>query len=770
MSFAKRAWQVAVARASRLSTPARLRLSSLVIALAPAAGLLVAGVVRRWMDEDGFINLRIARNVLLGFGPVFNLDERVEAGTSPLWIAFLSIAGALRVRLEYAAVGGGIALTVAGLLLAEDAAWFLRAPGCPPLRRRWREPALPVGAAIFAVVPASWDYASSGLETGLSLAWLGASYRCVTERAAGRSAPGAWPWQAVLLGLGPLVRPELALYSAAFLGCFAWASVRERAGPASRVRALAGILASAAAVPLAFQLFRMGYYASVTPNTAIAKEAFMANWNQGRCYFDNFFRTYLLPWPLVSAGIFWALRLRDDASARRWLLVACAVAPFLAATLHVIYLVAIGGDYMHGRLLVPALFAGLLPVMTLPWPLGASRAAAERLPLAVAGSSIAVWLVLCGGFLRVGVENICNVGDERGWYARIAEVANPVCVSDFRKHFFFDSGQKLARRVQADCGDLHRSHAADGRCRQVYLDDEKPLVSPAPPASPLADDADPRVLGVVDVGAIGIVGYVLPSRVHVVDTNGLSDAIVARFELQTRGRPGHEKTLPVSWFLGRFAAPQPGEDAAVTAARHALHCGALGTLERDVRGPLSASAFLRNLGDAWANARLRIPRDPFEAEERFCGTPHRPEVAIGGSGGSSYRWICPASRALAGLRVSYKAGEKAIARVQALCGRSGEGEEIAGPWFGESAESSLEVSCPPGASVQGIFGMADEMVRTVGAVCLAEDARRLTTTSGGVGGGRPFRTACSGGAHAVGIVGRSGSLVDSLGLVCGAAE
>jgi arabinofuranosyltransferase len=777
MVSAKRAWEGAIGRVTWLSTSAHRTWPSLAIAVTPVVGLLGAALARRWMDEDGFINLRIVRNVLLGFGPVFNLDERVEAATSPLWIAVLTLLGLLRIRLEPAAVYGGIALTCAGLLLAQDAAWFLRAPGCPPLRRRWLEPALPVGAAIFAVLPAAWDYASSGLETGLALAWLGASYRCLTERAAGRSEPGAWPWQAALLGLGPLVRPELALYSALFLVCFGWALLADLGNGGTR-GALLGRLASAgalaAAAPVAYQLFRMGYYASVTPNTAIAKEAFLANWNQGRCYFDNFFGTYLLGWPLIPAGVFWVTRIRDDAAARRGLAIACAVAPVVAGSLHVLYLVAMGGDYMHARLLLPPLFAALMPVMTIPvgtprlTPDGlvCGRSAADALPLALAGLAIASWLVVCGFTLRVSVENRCSVGDERGWYARQAAVANPVDVVDYRKHFFFESAQKWLKRVRADCGSTDRSHFGDPRCRQVYVEEEKPLVSPEPGASPLVEGVAPDVLGVVAVGAIGIVGFVLPSRLQVVDYNGLSDAIVGRFELQSRGRPGHEKTLPMAWLMGRFAAPQEGEDAAVTAARHALHCGALGVLERDVRGPLTLAGFARNLGDAWANARLRIPRDPFEAEERFCGTPHRPEVQIGGGGGSLYRWLCPPGHPLSGLRASYKAKDKAIARVQALCGSRGEGEEIAGPWFGESADTSLEVSCPPGTVVSGLYGTADDMVHTVGATCLASGGARLRTTSGGVAGGRVFQKACGGNAPAVGIVGRSGSLVDALGLVC----
>ncbi len=775
MSFAKSAWAGTVERVARASTSARARWPARVVALAPVLGLLAAAIDRRWMDEDGFINLRIVRNVLHGAGPVFNLDERVEAATSPAWIAVLALLGALRLRLEYAAVFGGIALTCAGLVLAQDAALVLRGPRGLSWRERWATPALPLGAAIVAVLPPTWDYASSGLETGLSLAWLGASFRVVAGRATRPpSTAGQGALQAVLLGAGPLVRPEFALYSAAFLVPYAAAVARDRAGLLRRVRAVVAAGLCAAALPLAYQLFRMGYYASITPNTAIAKEAFMANLSQGRCYFDNFFVTYRMAVPLAAAGAFWATRLRDDASARRWLVVACAIAPVVAGAVHVGYLVVMGGDYMHGRLLVPPVFAGLLPVMTIPAP--APRASREAVPLTIAGAAAIAWVVVCGTSLRVGVENVCNVGDERGWYARKAEVPNPVLVGSFRKHFFYESSQKWLRRIRSDCGGEAPVDSSAPGCRQVYLDDDKAQIAPAPEASPLDPSVAPEVLGVVSVGAIGVVGYVLPDRVHVVDYNGLSDAIVGRFELPTRGRPGHEKTLPAAWLLGRYAKPADGEDSAVTAARHALHCGALAELERDVGRPLTAAGFLHNVAHAWENARLRIPRDPFEAEERFCGSPRRPEVTVGGKGGTAFRWLCPAGHTLSGFRVSYKPNEKALARVLALCGTGGDsGEAIAGPWFGESADTSLEMACPPEAVVTGFYGTSDDLVRTVGAVCrlragadeAAAPPKTLQTSTGGVSGGRSYARTCPPRTVAIGIVGHAGSLVDSLGLVCG---
>ena len=40
---------------------------------------------RRWIADDGLIVLRTVRNLLAGNGPVFNAGERVEANTSTAW-------------------------------------------------------------------------------------------------------------------------------------------------------------------------------------------------------------------------------------------------------------------------------------------------------------------------------------------------------------------------------------------------------------------------------------------------------------------------------------------------------------------------------------------------------------------------------------------------------------------------------------------------------------------------------------------------------------
>ena len=117
----------------------------------------------------------------------------------------------------------------------------------------------------------------------------------------------------VLLGLGWLVRPELVVFSAAFLALVLLAQRRVQ-GWRSRV----GFVAAAVAVPVAYQVFRMGYFGMVVANTAIAKEGTDLRWDRGWAYLRNFAGPYWLWVPLLAmvAGAYLplvrALRARED--------------------------------------------------------------------------------------------------------------------------------------------------------------------------------------------------------------------------------------------------------------------------------------------------------------------------------------------------------------------------------------------------------------------------------------------------------------------------
>jgi arabinofuranosyltransferase len=736
--------------------------------LAPAAILLGASLERRWMDDDGFINLRVVRNLLHGYGPVFNVGERVEAVTSPLWIGLLTLAGALRFRLETAAVVYGIAFSVLGLLLAQNGA--TRLVGRGSLEYRLRRAPLPLGAAIVAVLPPVWDYASSGLETGLALAWLGATFLAVSssmDRAPDQGRRAHACGRAALAGLGPLVRPELVVYTFAALAILVASDVARARGGKARVTSAGLGFACAGAAPLAYEVFRMGYYGALVPNTALAKEAFATRYDQGLCYFRNFSGTYSMGWPLAACVVFLALRVVATASEpdrmRRALVRGATLAFPLAAAAHAFYIVRIGGDYMHGRMFVPVVFAALLPLASIPVP--APRAALARAAVVLSAVVVGVWLPDCALRLRVALENECGIGDERGWYAREAKVHRPVALESYRKHSFYSGAHDALARIDRTCG-------KDASCRRLYLeDDDQKRLAPAQATIPLGSGVDPRITAVVSAGAIGIEGYALPARVHVLDKHGLADPLVARVGLDERGRPGHEKTLPIAWAVARFTDPAPVEDGSVAAARRALGCGRLADVERAVRAPLTWDRILENVTGAWARDHLRLPADPFDAESTFCGTPAIAGAAAGGGGGKRFQWRCPAAAPMSGVAGQFDDHENAMANVRALCGAEDAEQastRVTGPAFGDGSGGPFESACPGNAVAIGIRGRADRLLRAIGVVCSSADATALSGEGGGQWGA-PFTLTCPRGSSLVGIQGRSGSLVDEVGPMCAPA-
>lgn len=571
---------------------------------AAAAGLPVLllasmGYAQRWVTEDAFIDFRIVRHLLAGHGPVFNIGERVEAYTSPLWVALLAVCGALGAATEVSSVVLGLVLSVAGLLLAQAGAWMLGsrllggasgASGRPADGRL----ALPLGAAVFAVVPIAWDFTTSGLESGLVIGWLGGVFwllarsRPVTMRNARLAA--------FAIGCGPLVRPDLALFSVGF-GAALWvigscSSEHRLTGPEW---ARLGIVATA--LPLSYQVFRMGYFAALVPNTALAKEASAAYWAQGWRYAVDFAGTYHLWLPLMLVGAWAAALLRSARRPRDLPTAVLLLAPMFSALLHGMYVTRVGGDFMHGRLLLPSLFGFLLPLATVVVAVPAFRGWRVA-----ALACVTTWAVVCALWLRVpylGTIGPSAIADERGVWAQGMNVPNPI-------RLYYSHHMHIVQQFREG---LDHDRAI------VFARPEGPAF-----AAFLAPSVPRSIRVVLGLENIGRFGYLAGSDVHVVDRFGLADPIASRLLLTKRDRPGHEKLLPTVWVVARFG--DPGAAAArfpsVREAAAALRCGELARLLHAVSDSLTLSTFLANARDAWIFHRLRIPADPAAAAERFC--------------------------------------------------------------------------------------------------------------------------------------------------------
>ncbi|WP_241832790.1 hypothetical protein [Amycolatopsis sp. CB00013] len=527
---------------------------------------------RRWVCDDGLIVLRTVQNLLDGNGPVFNAGERVEANTSTLWTYLLALPGLLGVRLEWAAVVLGLLFAVAGMALGLDGARRLHPS----------KPILPAGALLLLGLSPFWDFATSGLETGLVTCWLAGVWWLLVRHA---TRPDTRPWATVfILGLGPLVRPEFAVVTA--LGGVALLLI---AKPGWK-RALLWILV-AGALPAGYQVFRMGYYGLITPNTALAKEASKARWDRGFFYIADLLDPYLLVIPLLTLVVLAALVLRRLTRATT----IAVVMPVVAALCLLFYVTRVGGDYMHGRMLLPSLLLLLLPVLAVPlskW---------TALPLLVLG----VWAVVSGGWLRApsAVEHKIGahaITDSRVFWLDTTGKSHPILAEDAAKAIGYLP--ELATAMEGEQGPVvavsryHRWLVVPARERTVV-------------SSP---------------GALGFPGMLLSYDYKVVDDLGLASPLASHSLSIEGGAMGHDKLLSVAWTLADAGRGTPEELSAATegvvpaeeiaSARRSLARPEIQEMLASVRAPLTGNRFWQNLVHSVGRSSLRYDRDPYVAQ------------------------------------------------------------------------------------------------------------------------------------------------------------
>ena len=541
------------------------RIALALPACLPALVIAVGGWSHRWMDEDAFINFRIVDQIFAGHGPVFNAGERVEAATSPLWLFVLVVGRAVFgafVSIEWIALVAGLVTAIVAFLVGGYAA---------RLQHRGSEGVvLPVGLLLVAAVAVVWDFSTSGLEMSLVWLWLAGSWWALMTAAHSDQIPGRRRLGCcVVLGVAPLVRPELTL----MMGCLlvGWFLL-------ARPRRVGFDLVAILAVPVAYEIFRMGYYATVVPNTALAKDAGGLHLSQGWAYLADFVSPYRL-W--VTAILVVVVMLVAHFMRRDRRVAIASVAMLAAAAVDVLYIVAIGGDYMHGRLLLPAFFA-----LGLPASLVVRRDA--LLTTTIAGLAV-VWALVSVVWFRPPPP---APGTGLG----------PAPISDWRTV----EGATM-KPVDLALG-LNGKQAAAAYARGVRgyfkITDKRPRPG-----------RDPNAL-VLTLGSIGVPAYDAGTHVWVIDIGGLAEPLAARTAPVPGRQAGHRKQIDYAWYDARFGGPDDAPK--VVAARHALACEPVAGLLRAVDAKMTPGRFLSNIWHSVSYTRLHVPSDPVVAEREWC--------------------------------------------------------------------------------------------------------------------------------------------------------
>lgn len=590
---------------------------------------------RRWIADDGLIVLRTVRNLLAGNGPVFNKGERVEVNTSAAWtyiVWFFSWIS--RAQIEYVVLAVTLVLSVLAIVFVMLGSGRLhRNSGKATLL-------LPAGVFVYMALPPARDFATSGLETGLVICWLGLVFWLLM-----RWATTAEPSRRQTLTLGFiaglcwLVRPETVLVGAAVLLLMFLVKQDWR----SRV----WLVVVSGLVPVGYQIWRMGYYALPYPNTAVAKDATEAKWAIGVRYLGDLAGPYVLWVPLALLVLIAALLL-VSASAKgepvaqyqppktlrnRWLKFqrwlhspSAAVTLFIAVGLvWFVYELRVGGDFMHGRVLLPVVFMLMAPLAMIPIPIPSkeqwrSGKLAVTGPRAVALGSLAAWvgvlawalsIINIGPAARPGTISRDGIVDERTFYVANTGNPHPLTAADYLAYPRIGSMVDAIRR-SPDGGLVIPGGAMDS---WVVI----------PPVGPIPEGGAGHTVYFLNLGMPSM-NTDLDTKVY--DQMGLAYPLAAHSPRLEHGRIGHDKALPVDWVVAQLGLVSrhdwglPGwiEEDWVKEAQVALTCEGTDRLLASYQGELTIQKFLSNIKSAWGYSKYEIDSIP-EYEIARCHLP-----------------------------------------------------------------------------------------------------------------------------------------------------
>jgi arabinofuranosyltransferase len=297
-----------------------------IIVLALALVIAIVAFIRiAWVGDDAFITFRTLDNFVNGYGLRWNISERVQSFTNPLWL-FIHAPFYFFWRDAYH-LTIIISLICSLTSIAIVAYTFKKSPFV---------------TACFLITPLLlsqlWvEFGVSGLENPLSyllfaiFGWISVCYKN-TDR---------WFWLSFIVALAMLNRLDVVLIyipPMVWLACKEWRILKWR-------YAIMGM------VPLlAWLAFSLVYYGFVFPNTKYAKLNTGIQEHlyimQGFRYLQDLVEAHGLSTMIILSGIvFGWLHSSNKQNADRGLMLSV----MLGMLAYIFYIVSVGGDFMSGR-------------------------------------------------------------------------------------------------------------------------------------------------------------------------------------------------------------------------------------------------------------------------------------------------------------------------------------------------------------------------------------------------------------------------------------
>lgn len=291
-----------------------------------------------WFTDDAYFSFRTIDNFVNGYGLTWNVSERVQVFTHPLWVLLLSIPYTFTHEIYLTSIFTSLLLT---LVLVGLIVFGLT-------KNIWRG----ICAVLLLCLSTAFiDYSSSGLENPLTHLLLGGFLILFLRE--GTTTKKLF-WLSFIASLGTVNRLDTALF-------YFPALIYEWSRQGNKWRAAGAIIIGM--LPLmAWELFSIIYYGFPFPNTYYAKTQNFVGlresvWN-GLNYFLFTFKFDPITLTVILSAIITAAWQRSG----RGLVIAAGIA------LYLFYILSIGGDFMGGRFLSAAYLSGVVLLTVFVFP------------------------------------------------------------------------------------------------------------------------------------------------------------------------------------------------------------------------------------------------------------------------------------------------------------------------------------------------------------------------------------------------------------------
>ena len=373
-----------------------------------------------WMSDDAQIIIRTVDNLANGLGLTWNVSERVQTFTCPLWTLLLAPVYTIAREGYYSTV-------VLSLIISVYTVYLIAT----------RIAATTASAVLTMLVllfsRAFIDYSTSGLENPLTHLLITVYFLRITNDHDIPFDTKSVFYTSVVFGLLMLNRLDMVL----LIGPCHLYLLLKSPGRLKRF----GIAALGISPVLCWFLFSMAYYGFPFPNTAYAKLSMglpaAALWIQGIHYLKN-----SLLWDPITLSSLTVALLGTIVSSRprnTRLLLFC-----VGVMLHLVYVIRIGGDHMAGRFLSPVFIVGAN--LLAAWPIARKppQIALALLFIVLGFMSINPTLLFKRSFKKKPIDS-AGIADEREFYFTTAGLYHQSIQQTLVNNYLGDRGTRHQR-------------------------------------------------------------------------------------------------------------------------------------------------------------------------------------------------------------------------------------------------------------------------------------------------------------------------------------